>query len=77
MKSTWKPVATERYETGGRNTIHSHYNYRVDTNLGKVVCGIRWIPCKFPACVAQLHKYWLKTFDLQYKPIYTCVENYY
>ena len=59
----WKlprhPVDAEKFEMRVRNAIFSHYHYRVDPKVVKGVCASLFIPCVFPACVAQLHKYWL------------------
>ena len=48
----WKfpshPVAAEKFEMRGFNTIIFHYNYRVDPKLGKGVCTISQILCEFP-----------------------------
>ena len=75
----WKfprhPVAAEKLEARGRNTILSHYNYRVDPKLGKGVCMIRRIPCEFPTCVAQLDKYWLPTIYPSSQLRYAWIEN--
>ena len=58
----WKfprhPVAAEKFETRGTNTILFHYHYRFDPKLGKGVCVIFQIPCACTAYVAQIHKYW-------------------
>ena len=59
----------------GINTFLSHYNYRVDPELGSVVCVIRPIPCEFPACVDKLDKYWLPSISLSSQPRYAHVEN--
>ena len=34
------PFAAEKFEKRGRNTILSHYDYRVDPKIGKSVCVI-------------------------------------
>ena len=74
----WKlprhPVSKEKFETRGRNTIILRYHYRVDPNLGKVVCVIFRIPCACPACVDQLDKYCLTNFSPSSKTGYVCVE---
>ena len=61
----------------GRNTILSHYHYRVDTNIGKGVYVIHRIPCACQACVDQLDKYWLQNCFLQSQPRYAHVEKCY
>ena len=77
----WKfpsnPVATENFETRGRNNIILYLHYMVDTSLGKGVCAICWIPCAFTSCVAQLHKYGSPNNDSLSQPSYTHVESYY
>ena len=52
------PVAAENFEMRGRNTILSCYHNRFDTKLSNGVCTILCITCAFPACVAELDKYW-------------------
>ena len=49
-------VAAEWYETRRRNTMISHYNYRLNPNIRKGVCAISGIPYEFPACFYQLDK---------------------
>ena len=51
-KFPWHPVAAEKFETRGRNTIIFNYHYRVYPKLGEGVCAIFRIPCACPACVA-------------------------
>ena len=53
------PLAEEKFEIRGVNTIFSDYHYRVDPNLCKYVCAMIRITCQFLSCVAQLDKYWL------------------
>ena len=48
------PVATEQFEMRGSSTIFPYYNYRVDTNIGKVVRATILIPCAF-GCQIVLH----------------------
>ena len=59
----WKfpnhPVAAEKFEMRGRNTIILYYHYMVGPELGKGVCAIFRIPSTCKDCVAQLDKYWL------------------
>ena len=61
----WKfpmhPVAAEKLETRGINTILSHYRYRVDPKLGNFVCAVFLLPCECTAYIYQLYKYWLPT----------------
>ena len=51
------PVDAETFKMRGRNTILSHYHYRVDPKLGKFVCAICRILCAYPDCVDQIDKY--------------------
>ena len=53
------------------------HHYRVDPNLGKVVCAILRIPCACPAYVAQLNKNWLPNGDPSSQSRYAHVENCY
>ena len=50
------PVASECYNIIGRNTIISHYHYRLEPNIGKGVCVICQITCACPECVDKLDK---------------------
>ena len=61
----------------GRNTILSHYHYRVDPELGEGVCVVFRIPCACPSFVAQLDKDWLPTINPSYQPKYVYVEKCY
>ena len=56
-KFTRHTVAAEKFKTRGTNNIISHYNYRVDPELGKCVCVNIRIPCACTACVDRLDKY--------------------
>ena len=49
----------------------------VDTELVKGICAINRIPCAYPACVAQLDKYWLPTIYPSSQLRYAGVENCY
>ena len=71
----WRPIDKERFEIIGRNTMISHYHYRLYPNLGKVVCAIFRIPCAFPAYVDQLDKYWLQNCALSSLPRYAYVKK--
>ena len=61
----------------GRNTIIQHYRYRVNPELGKVVCDIFWFPYACPSHVDQPDKYLLPTISPSYKPRYSRVVNCY
>ena len=69
------PVSAKKFEMRGRNTILSHYHYRVDPELGKRVCAISRIPCAFTACVDHIDKYWLPTISRPSQTRYSHVEN--
>ena len=56
IKIPCHPVANERYKARGRNTIISHYHYRLEPNIGKGVCVICHITCARPECVDKLDK---------------------
>ena len=63
----WKfprhPVAAEKLEMRGINTIILNYHSRVDPELGK--------------CVVQLDKYWLTNIDPSYQPMYDRADKFY
>ena len=61
----------------GRNTIMSHYYYRVNTNIGNVVCSICQIYCQFPASVPKIDKYWFVKLWALFPAIYKCIEHCY
>ena len=68
-------VAAERYERRGRNTIMSHYYYRIDTKLRKRVYDICKITCTCTAYVAITDKDLLPKVSPLLQPRYDCVEN--
>ena len=73
QKFTRHPVAAEKFEMRGRNTILSNYNYRVDIELGKGVFVVCRIICAYQDCVAQLEKDWLPTIPPSSQPRYAHV----
>ena len=77
----WKfprhPVAEEKFEMRGRNTILFHSRYRVYPELGKVVRAIFRIQCVCSVCVDQLDKDWLPVISPLSQPRYARVENCY
>ena len=77
----WKfprhPVAAEKFEMRGRNTIILYYHNSFDTELGDRVCANFRSRCACPACVAELDKFWFVTIPPSNQPRYAHVENCY
>ena len=77
----WKfprhPVAAEKLEMRGINTIILNYHSRVDPELGKCVYVIFRVLCACTACVVQLDKYWLTNIDPSYQPMYDRADKFY
>ena len=53
-----RQVVAEKYKARIRNTIISHYRYRVYTNIVKAFFAIHWFTCACTDCVNQFDKYW-------------------
>ena len=71
-----QPVASEQYETRLRNSILSHYYYRVYPSIGKCVCVI-FILLVYVQHISTNFVKWLPNCALPPQLRYAHIENYY